>query len=122
MILSAARTPIGRLQGALSSVPAAELAAAAVRAAVERAALPDLSEIDEVLIGNVVSAGLGQNIARQASTPNGSSDSHQRSIRLLRPSDIMMPSAGESKDASRACQPIYLGYLADQAISRRKLL
>ena len=70
-IPSAGRTPIGRQQGALSSVPAPELAAAAVRAAVERAALPDLSEIDEVLIGNVVLAGLGQNIARQANVFGG---------------------------------------------------
>jgi acetyl-CoA C-acetyltransferase len=69
--LSAARTPIGRIQGTLSTVPAAELAATAVRAAVERAALSDTSAIDEVLMGNVVSAGLGQNIARQAAIFGG---------------------------------------------------
>lgn len=71
VILSAARTPIGRLQGALSQIPASELGAAVVRAAVERAGLPDLAEIDEVLLGNVVSAGLGQNIARQAAIFGG---------------------------------------------------
>jgi acetyl-CoA C-acetyltransferase len=71
VILSAARTPIGRMQGALGSVRAAELGATAVRAAVERAALPDPGEIAEVIMGNVVSAGLGQNIARQAALKGG---------------------------------------------------
>ncbi len=71
VILSAARTPIGRLQGALSGASAAELGATVVQAAVTRAGLPDLSEIDEVLMGNVVSAGLGQNIARQAAIHGG---------------------------------------------------
>ena len=71
VILSAVRTPIGRLRSALASVAASELGATVVRAAVQRAALPDLSEIDEVLMGNVVSAGLGQNIARQAAIFGG---------------------------------------------------
>src|SRR5918996_4136139 len=71
VILSAARTPIGRMQSALSAIPAAELVATAVRAAVKRAALPDPSAVDEVLMGNVVSAGLGQNIARQAAILGG---------------------------------------------------
>jgi len=71
VILSAVRTPIGRLRSTLASVPASELGATVVRAALERAALPDLSEIDEVLMGNVVSAGLGQNIARQTAIFGG---------------------------------------------------
>lgn len=71
VILSAARTPVGRLQGALSSIPAAELGATAIRAAVERARLPDLAAIDEVIMGNVVSAGLGQNVARQCALGAG---------------------------------------------------
>ncbi len=71
VILSAVRTPIGRFQGALSHIPASELAATVVRAAVERAALPRLADIDEVFMGNVVSAGLGQNIARQAAIFGG---------------------------------------------------
>jgi acetyl-CoA C-acetyltransferase len=66
LILSAVRTPMGRYQGALSSVPAPRLGAVVVRAAVERAGVSDLSAIDEVLMGNVVSAGLGQAPARQA--------------------------------------------------------
>ena len=71
VILSAVRTPVGRFRGALSGMPAAELGATAVRAAVERAGLPDLQGIDEVLMSNVVSAGLGQNIARQCAIRGG---------------------------------------------------
>jgi acetyl-CoA C-acetyltransferase len=71
VILSAVRTPVGRLQGALSQVPARALGATVVRAAVQRAQLPDLAAIDEVIMGNVVSAGLGQNIARQCAVDGG---------------------------------------------------
>ncbi len=71
VILSAVRTPIGRFRSSLAPVPAAELGAAVVRTAVEKAALPDLADIDEVLMGNVVSAGLGQNIARQSAIFGG---------------------------------------------------
>jgi acetyl-CoA C-acetyltransferase len=66
VILSAARTPLGRFQGSLSGIPAPRLGAHVVRAAVERAGIPNKAEIDEVIMGNVVSAGLGQNPARQA--------------------------------------------------------
>ncbi len=66
VILSAVRTPMGRFQGVLSPITATRLGAIVVRAAVERAGLPRLDEIDEVLMGNVVSAGLGQAPARQA--------------------------------------------------------
>jgi acetyl-CoA C-acetyltransferase len=70
VILSAVRTPIGKLQGALKSVSATQLGSMVVRAAVERARLsPDL--IDEVIMGNVISAGLGQNPARQAALGGG---------------------------------------------------
>jgi acetyl-CoA C-acetyltransferase len=66
VLLSAARTPIGRFQGALSGIPAPKLGAIAVRAAVERAGIENPEEIDEVLLGNVVQAGEGQAPARQA--------------------------------------------------------
>lgn len=66
VILSAVRTPIGRFLGGLSGVSAPNLGAAVIRCAVERAGLPDPAEIDEVLMGNVVSAGVGQAPARQA--------------------------------------------------------
>jgi acetyl-CoA C-acetyltransferase len=70
VILSAARTPIGKFQGSLASVPATQLGAIAVRAAVERAGI-DPEEIEEVIMGNVVQAGEGQAPARQASIHGG---------------------------------------------------
>jgi len=66
VILSAARTPMGRFQGSLGSLPAPRLGAIVVKAAVERAGITDPAEIDEVLMGNVISAGEGQAPARQA--------------------------------------------------------
>lgn len=71
VILSAVRTPMGRFQGSLSGIPAPELGAVAVKEAVRRADLPDPSAVHEVIMGNVVSAGLGQNPARQASIYGG---------------------------------------------------
>jgi len=71
VVLSAVRTPMGRYQGALSSLPATRLGAIAVRAAVECAGITDPASIDEVLMGNVVSAGLGQAPARQAAIFGG---------------------------------------------------
>lgn len=71
VILGAVRTPTGRFQGSLSSLPATELGAVVVRAAVARAGIPSPEEIDEILMGNVVSAGLGQNPARQAAIFSG---------------------------------------------------
>ena len=65
VILSAARTPIGKFQGSLSGVPATNLGAVAVKAAVERAQV-DPDEIEEVIMGNVVQAGEGQAPARQS--------------------------------------------------------
>ncbi|MGA9534001.1 MAG: thiolase family protein [Anaerolineales bacterium] len=67
VILSAVRTPIGRFLGGLSSQPAPRLGALAIQAAVERSGLnPATAPFDEVLMGNVVSAGVGQAPARQA--------------------------------------------------------
>jgi acetyl-CoA C-acetyltransferase len=71
VILSAVRTPSGRFQGSLSGFPAPKLGAMVVKAAVERAGIQDPSLIDEVIMGNVVSAGLGQNPARQAAIFGG---------------------------------------------------
>jgi len=65
VILSAARTPIGKFQGALSGIAATKLGAIAVKAAVERAGIK-ADEIEEVIMGNVVQAGEGQAPARQA--------------------------------------------------------
>jgi acetyl-CoA C-acetyltransferase len=66
VVLSAVRTPSGRFQGSLSAIPAPKLGAIVVKAAVERAGIADPEQIDEVMLGNVVSAGLGQAPARQA--------------------------------------------------------
>ncbi|MCB0245180.1 MAG: acetyl-CoA C-acetyltransferase [Anaerolineae bacterium] len=70
VIVGAARTPIGKFQGAMSTVSAPELGATAIRAAVARAGIEPAS-IDEVLMGNVVSAGEGQAPARQAAIGAG---------------------------------------------------
>ena len=66
VILSGARTPSGRFQGSLCAIPAPILGAIVVQAAVERSGIEQPERINEVLMGNVVSAGLGQNPARQA--------------------------------------------------------
>jgi acetyl-CoA C-acetyltransferase len=73
VILSAVRTPIGRFLGALKDIPAVRLGAAVVAEAIRRAELKP-GEVDEVILGNVVSAGLGQNPARQAALFGGLPD------------------------------------------------
>ena len=70
-IVSAARTPIGRFGGAFAGIPAVELGGVAIRAAVERAGLPEGTAIDEVLMGQVLQAGAGQAPARQAALRGG---------------------------------------------------
>jgi acetyl-CoA C-acetyltransferase len=73
-IVSAVRTPMGSFGGALSSVPAPQLGAAAIKAAVEKAGI-NAAEIDEVFMGCVLQAGMGQAPARQAAKFAGLSDS-----------------------------------------------
>jgi acetyl-CoA C-acetyltransferase len=70
VILSAARTAVGKFQGALSGMPAVKIGAVAIKAAVERAGI-DPNEIEEVILGNVVQAGNGQAPARQAAIFGG---------------------------------------------------
>jgi len=70
VILSGARTPMGGFQGELASLTAPQLGAAAIKAAVERAGLAP-NDINETLMGNVLSAGVGQAPARQASLGAG---------------------------------------------------
>jgi acetyl-CoA C-acetyltransferase len=69
-ILSAARTPIGKFGGGLSTVPATDLGATAIRAAVERAGIAPES-VDEAIMGQVIQAGAGQAPARQAALQAG---------------------------------------------------
>ena len=74
VIVSAVRTPIGKLLGGLQSIPAPRLGALVVREAIARAKVK-ADQVDEVILGNVVGAGLGQNPARQASIFGGVPDS-----------------------------------------------
>ena len=74
VIVSAARTPIGKFQGAYKDLPATALGAVAVRAAVARAGV-DGALVDECIMGNVIGAGLGQAPARQAALHGGLPDS-----------------------------------------------
>ena len=70
VIVSAARTPVGSFNGALASLPAHELGKIAIQAAVERAGIA-ASDVDEVIMGQVLQAGAGQGPARQAAMNAG---------------------------------------------------
>src|ERR1700736_6758744 len=70
VIISGCRTPVGKFQGSLSDMSATQLGAIVVREAVKRAKL-DPKLVDEVIMGNVLPAGLGQNPARQAAIFGG---------------------------------------------------
>src|ERR1017187_3310643 len=70
VIVSAVRTPVGKFQGSLSDLSAPQLGSIAVREAVKRAGI-DPASVSECIMGNVVSAGLGQNPARQAALGAG---------------------------------------------------
>jgi acetyl-CoA C-acetyltransferase len=74
VIVSAVRTPVGKFMGSLSSLTATELGAHVVREAVARAAI-DPASVDECVMGCVLTAGLGQNPARQAALRGGLNDS-----------------------------------------------
>src|ERR1700722_17283814 len=70
VVISACRTPVGKFQGSLSDFSAPQLGAIAVREAVKRSGV-DVAKIDECIMGNVITAGLGQNPARQAAIFGG---------------------------------------------------
>jgi acetyl-CoA C-acetyltransferase len=70
VIVSAARTPVGRFLGGLTPVKAPELGAVAIRAAIARAGI-DVGEIQDVVLGNVLQGGVGQAPARQAAIAAG---------------------------------------------------
>jgi acetyl-CoA C-acetyltransferase len=70
VIISGCRTPVGKFQGSLSDLSATQLGAIVVREAARRAGV-DPAKVDECIMGNVVSAGLGQNPARQAAIFGG---------------------------------------------------
>src|SRR5256884_9401977 len=73
VIISAARTPVGKFLGALKSFKATDLGAIVVREAVKRAGVKP-EDVDEVIMGCVIQAGLGQNPARQAALRGGLPD------------------------------------------------
>ncbi len=102
VIVSTARTPFGRLGGGLAALPAAELGAIAIRAALERAGI-DAAEVEYVIMGQVLQAGVGQAPARQAAVAAGipnevPADTINKvcasSIRALEIADVMIR-AGE---------------------------
>ena len=70
VIASAARTPVGAFNGGLSALPASELGKAAIMAALERAGVP-ADDVNEVVMGQILTAGTGQNPARQAAIGAG---------------------------------------------------
>ncbi|HEV8025158.1 MAG TPA: acetyl-CoA C-acetyltransferase [Candidatus Nanopelagicales bacterium] len=70
VVLGGARTPMGRLQGALAGQSAADLGGVAIAAAMDRSGLP-AADIDYVIMGQVLQAGTGQNAARQAAIKGG---------------------------------------------------
>jgi acetyl-CoA C-acetyltransferase len=123
-LAGAVRTAIGGFCGALESVPAPVLGSTVVRAALARAGVP-AREVDEVIFGNVVSAGLGQNVARQvalgsalspavgATTVNKVCGSGLKSVmfaaQAIRCGDASLVVAGGTENMSRA------PYLLDKA-------
>src|SRR5471032_1464817 len=70
VIVAATRTAIGSFQGALSAIPATELGAAVIRSLLEQSGV-ESSQIDEVILGQVLTAGSGQNPARQTAIKAG---------------------------------------------------
>ena len=70
VIVSAARTPVGSFSGAFATTPAHDLGAVAIKAALERAGV-EAAEVDEVILGQVLTAAQGQNPARQAAMAAG---------------------------------------------------
>src|SRR5438128_11171425 len=70
VIISAVRTPVGKLLGALKSLKATDLGAIVVRESVKRAGVAP-EDVDDVIMGCVIQAGLGQNRARQAALHGG---------------------------------------------------
>ena len=82
VIISAVRTPVGKFQGSLKSFPATDLGAMVVRESVRRSgAKPE--EVDEVIMGCVIQAGLGQNPASQAAL-RGAADAFAQELPRFR--------------------------------------
>ncbi len=135
VVTSALRTPIGRYKGSLKNLSASKLGSIAIKEVINKSKL-DLEEIDEVIMGHVLTSGLGQNPARQASIGAGvpvSKPAHivnqvcgsglrsvvsgYQSIKL-RENQIVI--AGGQENMSRATHAIF--YREDQKYSEKKLI
>ena len=81
VIVSAVRTPIGSFGGVFNNVPVVDLGAIALKEAMKRINL-DPKEIDEVILGNVLQAGLGQNVARQIAIKSGIPEELQAVLKI----------------------------------------
>src|SRR5487761_411922 len=98
VIVSAARTPVGSFNGGLGSLSAHSLGAIALRAAFERAGV-DPADVDEVILGQVLAAGEGQNPARQAARASGLR-AVARAARQIRPGESAIVAAGGMESMS----------------------
>ena len=135
VITSALRTPIGRYKGSLKNLSASKLGSIAIKEAIYKSKL-DLEEIDEVIMGHVLTSGLGQNPARQASIGAGvpvSKPAHiinqvcgsgLRSVvsgyQSISLGENKIVIAGGQENMSRANHAIY--YREDQKFSENKLV
>ena len=103
VIVSAKRTPVGAFQGALSSVPAPQLGATAIKAVLVETKV-DPASIDEVIMGNVLSAGQGQAPARQAALGAGLPDAVEcLTINKMCGSGLKGRHAGDTGHSDRRC-------------------
>jgi len=123
VIASAARTPVGKFNGTLTSVPAHQLGATAIKDALKRAGV-DAGEVNDIIFGHVLTAGCGQNTARQAAIAAGLSEtstaitvnqvcgSGLRTVALgcqsilLGDADIVIAGGQENMSAAVHCAPL----------------
>ena len=104
VIVSAARTPVGAFNGAFANLPAHELGKAAIKAAMERAGVEG-AQVNEVIMGQILTAGQGQNPARQASIAAGI--------------PVESPAWGVNQLCGSGLRAVALGYAADRQWRRR---
>ena len=107
VIVSTARTPIGKLSGALASLSATDLGGHAIRAALARGGV-DAEQVDYVYMGQVIQAGAGQMSARQAATKGGI--------------PLSVPSIALNKACLSSIDAIYLADLMIQAFAMNAVL
>ena len=101
VILSAARTPVGRYLGTLAEIPASQLGAIAMVEALKRAGV-EPTEVEEVIMGNVLQAGQGQNPARKASLIAGiPQDVHAWTLNMVCASGAKVAARGRQHHQSR---------------------